>query len=55
MADYDYDFGYGDDFSYYGQDPLDFYAPEFDIDEWWSSQDQADKDIADEISAGGGI
>jgi hypothetical protein len=54
MADYDYDFGYGDDFSYYGQDPLDFYAPEFDIDEWWSSQDQADKDIADEISAGGG-
>jgi hypothetical protein len=54
MADYDYDFGYGDDFSYYGQDPLDFYAPEFNIDDWWSSQDEVGKNLADEISAGGG-
>jgi hypothetical protein len=53
--DYDYyDFGYGDDFSYYGQDPLEFYAPKFDIDEWWSSQDEVGKNFANEISAGGG-
>lgn len=54
MSDYDYDFGYGDDFSYYGQDPLEFYSPDFDIDDWWSSQSDADRGVLDEISAGGG-
>ena len=54
MADYDYDFGYGDDYSYYGQDPLEFYAPEVNLDDWWSSQDEADRGVLDEIAAGGG-
>lgn len=45
---------YGDDFSYYGQDPLEFYAPEVNLDDWWSSQDAADKAILEEIAAGGG-
>jgi len=37
-----------------GYDMSDLESPTMDIDEWWSSQTEADKSVLDEISAGGG-
>ena len=45
---------YDDTYNPYYFDEFDFSVPDFNIDDWWSSQDEADRSVLEEIAAEGG-